>query len=176
MRFPVLDIRCTTEYLNRILPSFPPFLGMMRHSYISSRSLYQTLFPSTPPSAQPPNWTRSRIRRQHLLTLGIPLNLDEFLPRANGKALPALQITTRPMSAPPGPRPAPGGANASNASASNSRAGTPRAGTPVSATRSSAAAQLALGPKPKLDEARIAELMNLRPGSSRQILTLSLES
>lgn len=67
------------------------------------------------------------------------------------------------MSAPPGPRPAPGGANAANASASNSRAGTPRAGTPVS-TRPSAAAQLALGPKPKLDETMIAELMALRPG------------
>lgn len=83
--------------------------------------------------------------------------------------MPALQITTRPMSAPPGPRPEPGSSNgnanhAPASSTTNSRAGTPRSGTPVS-TRPSAAAQLALGPKPTLEEEKIADLLALKTGS-----------
>lgn len=65
-----------------------------------SRELYEMLVMSPPPTRLP-NWTRSRIRRQHLITLGIPINLDEVLPRIDGKPLPPLQINTRPMSAPP---------------------------------------------------------------------------
>ncbi|RDB22779.1 Uncharacterized protein C8E11.05c [Hypsizygus marmoreus] len=119
-----------------------------------SRDLYKMLIQSPPPT-KPPNWTRSRIRRQHLISLGIPVNLDEVLPRANGKPLPPLQISTRPMSAPPGVRStfpqsqAPG-------STSNSRAGTPqpsRQPTPPSH----------FGPKPELDHVKIQKLLELDP-------------
>ncbi|THV08344.1 hypothetical protein K435DRAFT_958926 [Dendrothele bispora CBS 962.96] len=114
-----------------------------------SRELYTMLF-RTPPATKPPNWTRSRIRRQHLISLGIPVNLDEVLPHANGKPLPPLQITTRPMSAPPGPRNSPRNSSAP-ASASQSRSSSPlkRSG------------HNQFGPKPQLDEARISQLLEL---------------
>lgn len=128
-----------------------------------SRALYQSLFHKSPPSTHPPNWIRSRIRRQHLISLGIPVNLDEVLPHAGSKPLPALHITTRPMSAPPVPR---NGVQPLNGSASSntSRAGTPVAGAPAPGNaRRGAVAQLGLGPKPQLDERRIGELLSLTP-------------
>lgn len=127
--------------------------------YVLSRILYQKLL-QPPPQMLPPDWTRSRIRRQHLISLGVPINLDEVLPRSSAKALPALQITTRPMSAPPAPR----SVSVATASASASRGGTPRSGTPQPGWRSSTA-QLALGPKPELNEMKTAELLALEPGT-----------
>ncbi|CAL1701177.1 unnamed protein product [Somion occarium] len=129
-----------------------------------SRRMYDYLCPSTPPEIQPVNWTRSRIRRQHLIALGIPVNLDEVLPPSGGK-LPPLQITTRPTSAPPGPSSASAVRNHAAATANNSRAGTPRSGTPQPGIRNSslAAAQMRLGPQPELDEAKIETLLNLKP-------------
>ncbi|KAJ6539555.1 hypothetical protein B0H19DRAFT_961538 [Mycena capillaripes] len=110
-----------------------------------SRTLY-TMLVQSPPPTKPPNWTRSRIRRQHLIALGIPVNLDEVLPpQANGKPMPPLQVTTRPMSAPPGPHnhPVPGGS-------------VPRSGTPQPGGRAEQ-----FGPKPEIDDAKIAELLAL---------------
>ncbi|KAJ7682582.1 hypothetical protein DFH06DRAFT_1161578, partial [Mycena polygramma] len=110
-----------------------------------SRTLYTMLVQSPPPS-KAPNWTRSRIRRQHLIALGIPVNLDEVLPpQANGKSMPALQVTTRPMSAPPAPHnhPGPGGS-------------VPRSGTPQPGGRAEQ-----FGPKPDIDNTKIAELLAL---------------
>ncbi|KAF9055018.1 hypothetical protein BDZ89DRAFT_938070 [Hymenopellis radicata] len=115
-----------------------------------SRDLYSVLVQSPPPT-KPPNWIRSRIRRQHLIALGIPVNLDEVLPQANGRPLPALHITTRPMSAPPGARNASHAGNAT-ASASNSRAGSPRGNN---------ASQSHFGPKPDLDDVKIQQLLAL---------------
>ncbi|KAJ7904737.1 hypothetical protein B0H14DRAFT_3079529 [Mycena olivaceomarginata] len=110
-----------------------------------SRELYTMLVQSAPPT-KPPNWTRSRIRRQHLIALGIPVNLDEVLPpQANGKPMPALQVTTRPMSAPPGPR------NHPSAGSTPVRSGTPQPG--------GRAEQF--GQKPAIDNAKIAELLAL---------------
>lgn len=113
----------------------------------------------------PPNWTRSRIRRQYLITLGVPVNLDEVLPYASNKPLPALHITPRPMSAPPVSR---NGSQPTNGHTPkhtplHSRAGTPVqvAGTPTS--QKGVASQLGLGPKPQLDEQRIGELLALTP-------------
>ncbi|KAJ3822508.1 hypothetical protein F5880DRAFT_1624185 [Lentinula raphanica] len=127
-----------------------------------SRELYKLLF-RAPPATKPPNWTRSRIRRQHLISLGIPVNLDEVLPpHANGKALPPLHITTRPMSAPPGPRNAPASAIIPS-SASHSRRGSPapsRTGSPRPAN-SARPGQSQFGPKPALDETKISELLEL---------------
>ncbi|KAJ7781028.1 hypothetical protein B0H16DRAFT_1358266 [Mycena metata] len=110
-----------------------------------SRELYTMLFQSPPPT-KPPNWTRSRIRRQHLIALGIPVNLDEVLPpQANGKSMPAIQVTTRPMSAPPGPRNHPVAGSP-----------TPRAGTPQPGGRAEQ-----FGPKPEIDNAKITQLLAL---------------
>ncbi|GBE80007.1 hypothetical protein BKA93DRAFT_824655 [Sparassis latifolia] len=141
-----------------------------------SRQLYTMLLPPTPPALQPVNWTRSRIRRRHLISLGIPVNLDEVLPRANGK-LPMLQITTRPMSAPPGPRTAP---SRPLPSASNSRAGTPHPSSPMTSVgpgyTASAAAQLRLGPKPDLDENKLSELLDLDTDSLKLLPVTKLET
>ncbi|KAI9507015.1 hypothetical protein F5148DRAFT_1276360 [Russula earlei] len=124
-----------------------------------SRALYQSLFPKSRPSAHPPNWTRSRIRRQHLIALG-------------SKALPALHITTRPISAPPVSR---NGSQVANGhtSSQNSRTGTPVPGTRTSPPRKGAAAQLGLGPKPQLEEQKIEELLAL---TSDQLSLLPLAS
>ncbi|TFK43689.1 hypothetical protein BDQ12DRAFT_731680 [Crucibulum laeve] len=118
----------------------------------TSRDFYKTLI-QTPPPTKPPNWTRSRIRRQHLIALGIPVNLDEVLPRAAGKPLPPLEIHTRPMSAPPGSRNPPHPGTAAPATTNNSRAGTPQPG------GQSVGAQF--GPKPELDYTRINKLLEL---------------
>ncbi len=92
------------------------------------------------------------------------MNLDEVLPHAGSKPLPALHITTRPMSAPPVPR---NGVQPLNGrtSSNTSRAGTPVAGAPApGSARRGAVSQLGLGPKPQLDERRIGELLSLTPG------------
>jgi len=124
-----------------------------------SRDLYNTLFHSHPP-IKPPNWTRSRIRQQHLISLGIPVNLDEVLPRANSKPLPPLQITARPMSA------GPGGRNDSQQNKTSAATNDSRSGTPAPKSRtgpSSTISQLGLGPKPELDNEKIKELLELDP-------------
>ncbi|KAG2060113.1 hypothetical protein BDR06DRAFT_948157 [Suillus hirtellus] len=124
-----------------------------------SRGLYTMLLDS-PPHMEPINWTRSRIRQQHLIALGLPVNLDEILPHASGKPLPPLHISTRPMSAPPGPRNGP--LQSTPSSRTTSRAGTPRMGTPQPSTRAGpTVSQLGIGPKPQLDDKRVEELLKL---------------
>ncbi|KAH8094812.1 hypothetical protein BXZ70DRAFT_1033091 [Cristinia sonorae] len=128
-----------------------------------SRQLYDNFFPPSPPIIKPVNWTRSRIRRQHLITLGIPINLDEVLPPTGGK-LPTLEITTRPMSAPPGgAKTAPVNRQPPAQTANNSRAGTPRPGTPqqLGKAASMPPTLVRLGPRPELDEAKINKLLDL---------------
>jgi hypothetical protein len=121
---------------------------------MDSQDLYNLLIQSPPPT-KPPNWTRSRIRRQHFISLGIPINLDEVLPHANGRPLPPLQITTRPMSAPPGSRQTP--INSRPPSTSNSRSGSPM---PSANTRAQIP-RAQFGPKPPLDEGKVIELIGL---------------
>jgi hypothetical protein len=50
---------------------------------------------------QPPNWTRSRIRRLFLVSLGVPVDLDEILPPSKQKRLilPNITINNTPTSA-----------------------------------------------------------------------------
>ena len=48
-------------------------------------SLWRQL--TAPPPLQPPDWKRSRIRRLFLVSLGIPVDLDEILPKMTHKKL-----------------------------------------------------------------------------------------
>lgn len=50
-----------------------------------SLSLWSQLV--APPPLQPPNWTKSRIRRLFLVSLGVPVDLDEILPASKQKKL-----------------------------------------------------------------------------------------
>lgn len=63
-----------------------------------SRSLWKQLI--TPPPLQPPNWTKSRIRRLFLVSLGVPVDLDEILPPSKQKKLVLpdinLELPSRP--------------------------------------------------------------------------------
>jgi len=129
---------------------------------IFSKEVFQAYIPASTPQIQPVNWIRSRTRRQHLISLGIPINLDEVLPRTLEK-IPALQISTRPSSAPPGPR------------QSRPRSGVgSRAGSPEKKSREAATNRLRLGPKPVLDNATISGLLNLSPGTYCRYVTLNV--
>lgn len=50
-----------------------------------SSSLWSQLV--APPPLQPPNWIKSRIRRLFLVSLGVPVDLDEILPASKQKKL-----------------------------------------------------------------------------------------
>ena len=50
-----------------------------------SQSLWAQLV--APPPLQPPDWVRSRIRRLFLVSLGVPVDLDEILPASKQKKL-----------------------------------------------------------------------------------------
>ncbi|KAL1648190.1 hypothetical protein SLS61_007062 [Didymella pomorum] len=101
-----------------------------------SHSLWTQLV--APPPLQPPDWVRSRIRRLFLVSLGVPVDLDEILPASKQKKLilPSINI---PGSS---PRPSSDGRNnaldrvkrenASNTSvdSSKSKSDRPRKGPP----------------------------------------------
>lgn len=57
-----------------------------------SASLWSQL--AAPPPLQPPDWIRSRIRRLFLVSLGVPVDLDEILPASKQKKLilPSLHL------------------------------------------------------------------------------------
>jgi len=129
---------------------------------IISKEVFRAYTPASTPQIQPVNWIRSRTRRQHLISLGIPINLDEVLPRTLER-IPALQISTRPSSAPPGPR----------QSRQGSRVGS-RAGSPERKSRGAATNGLRLGPKPALDSQTISGLLNLSPGTCRRYTMLNV--
>ncbi|KAI1261099.1 hypothetical protein F5Y18DRAFT_403432 [Xylariaceae sp. FL1019] len=59
-----------------------------------SASLWSQL--AAPPPLQPPDWIRSRIRRLFLVSLGVPVDLDEILPASKQKklVLPSLNRVT----------------------------------------------------------------------------------
>jgi len=61
-----------------------------------SASLWSQLV--APPPLQPPNWIRSRIRRLFLVSLGVPVDLDEILPASKQKKLilPSIHLTDSP--------------------------------------------------------------------------------
>ncbi|KAG8704466.1 hypothetical protein FRC09_003513 [Ceratobasidium sp. 395] len=156
----------------------------------ASRNLYGLLTQQPRGASRPPNWTRSRIRRQHLISLGIPINLDEVLPQSTLKPLPVLHIQTeaahqpRPLSAPPGPRPNPGEVQLNRVgggtgSARGSRTGTP-AGSPISSTGRrlppTASSALRLGPKPQVDTKKIEESLSMTSDNLSLLPLAQLES
>ena len=55
--------------------------------FLTDRSLSLWSQLVAPPPLQPPNWVRSRIRRLFLVSLGVPVDLDEILPASKQKKL-----------------------------------------------------------------------------------------
>ncbi|KAL4890824.1 hypothetical protein BDV59DRAFT_77936 [Aspergillus ambiguus] len=71
------------------VPSLPPIEPIPNSSAIfnteRSLSLWSQLV--APPPLQPQNWVKSRIRRLFLVSLGVPVDLDEILPASKQKKL-----------------------------------------------------------------------------------------
>ncbi|KAH0541741.1 hypothetical protein FGG08_003833 [Glutinoglossum americanum] len=55
--------------------------------FLNERSLSLWSQLVAPPPLQPPDWLRSRIRRLFLVSLGVPIDLDEILPASKQKKL-----------------------------------------------------------------------------------------
>lgn len=89
------DILATTEpYLNALFSTAaeaddititPPPKDNPIFLTPRSASLWSQLV--APPPLQPPDWIRSRIRRLFLVSLGVPVDLDEILPASKQKKL-----------------------------------------------------------------------------------------
>ena len=96
MHFDAMFPNTTTEKLSELppvepLPADSPIFPSER-----SRSLWKQLV--TPPPLQPPNWTKSRIRRLFLVSLGVPVDLDEILPPSKQKKLVLPDVNLEPSS------------------------------------------------------------------------------
>lgn len=109
--FPILDldgldsediIAATEPYLDALFPpdleDLPILPSPPKENPIffnpRSASLWSQL--AAPPPLQPPDWIRSRIRRLFLVSLGVPVDLDEILPASKQKklVLPSLHRVT----------------------------------------------------------------------------------
>jgi hypothetical protein len=83
----------TAPYIEALFPpdtidaSALPIPKQDNATFLSQRSasLWSQLV--APPPLQPPNWIRSRIRRLFLVSLGVPVDLDEILPASKQKKL-----------------------------------------------------------------------------------------
>ncbi len=71
--------------------------------FLTERSLSLWSQLVAPPPLQPPNWVRSRIRRLFLVSLGVPVDLDEILPASKQKKLILPSIHLRADSQSPRP-------------------------------------------------------------------------
>lgn len=100
--FPILDLdgldledilAATEPYLNALyspdILELPPLPSPPKDNPIffnpRSASLWSQL--AAPPPLQPPDWIRSPIRRLFLVSLGVPVDLDEILPASKQKKL-----------------------------------------------------------------------------------------
>ena len=95
------DVLAATEaYLSALfppetldVPQFPP-LSKSTSAFTTPRSasLWSQLV--APPPLAPPDWIRSRTRRLFLVSLGVPVDLDEILPASKQKklVLPSLNV------------------------------------------------------------------------------------
>lgn len=90
---PYLDALYPSDVLNIAPPSSPPSDNPIFFNPRSA-SLWSQL--AAPPPLQPPDWIRSRIRRLFLVSLGVPVDLDEILPASKQKklVLPSLHRVT----------------------------------------------------------------------------------
>lgn len=95
----ILD--ATKPYLLQLFPNAHDLSNLERENSFSDKSVFLTershaLWSQlvAPPPLQPPNWVRSRIRRLFLVSLGVPIDLDEILPASKQKklVLPSTQI------------------------------------------------------------------------------------
>lgn len=123
-----------------------------------SRDAYAQL--TTAPMLKPLDWTRSRVRRDHLISMGVPVNLDE-VDSHRLSALPPLRITTGLANAPP-PRaqsadPAKGKAREDVGGMGSA----PASAVPSSNFNSENERKYGLGPRPGLDVARAEDLCGL---------------
>jgi hypothetical protein len=75
--------------------SSPPAQSEPLDPILSDRSASLWAQLVAPPPLQPPNWIRSRIRRLFLVSLGVPVDLDEILPASKQKKLilPSIHLT-----------------------------------------------------------------------------------
>lgn len=92
-----------------------------------SSSLWSQLV--APPPLQPPNWIKSRIRRLFLVSLGVPVDLDEILPASKQKKLilPSMNLNVespRPSNQLPGL--IQGNASSTSVATTDSKTGEPR--------------------------------------------------
>ncbi|KAI8310298.1 hypothetical protein K4K61_000803 [Colletotrichum sp. SAR11_59] len=95
-------LQAVDPYLNTLFPpesldvSPPPPLTKENPIFLTPRSasLWSQLV--APPPLAPPDWIRSRIRRLFLVSLGVPVDLDEILPASKQKklVLPSLQVNS----------------------------------------------------------------------------------
>ncbi|GAA5860275.1 hypothetical protein JCM3774_000366 [Rhodotorula dairenensis] len=140
----------------------------------SSRSLWSEL--STLPPLRPVDWRRSRIRREHLISMGFPVSQEEETPlpsmTAQTSPNPAFSVPARPSSAPP---PA---SSSSAAALSSSQNGLGRPSTPLGTTAALSARgnhpngrlQRSLGPgglapaPPPFDHARADQVLAISEG------------
>ena len=106
-------IEATNPYLDELFPSTkesyppaPPPLSDQSSIFLTDRSLSLWSQLVAPPPLQPPNWVRSRIRRLFLVSLGVPVDLDEILPASKQKKLilPSIHLRHRSQSPPEGRR------------------------------------------------------------------------
>ncbi|KAF2427283.1 hypothetical protein EJ08DRAFT_721364 [Tothia fuscella] len=100
------DIQSACEpYLHSLFPSYPPISTTSSdlpspspRIFLSDRSLSLYTQLIAPPPLAPPNWLRSRIRRLFLVSLGVPVDLDEILPASKQKKLILPSIHLKPHS------------------------------------------------------------------------------
>ncbi|KAF2714025.1 hypothetical protein K504DRAFT_153531 [Pleomassaria siparia CBS 279.74] len=94
-------VHATQPYVEEIYPSLKniPSISTTNQEDVGSiflsersHSLWSQLV--APPPLQPPDWVRSRIRRLFLVSLGVPVDLDEILPASKQKKLilPSIHI------------------------------------------------------------------------------------
>ncbi|GFZ44555.1 hypothetical protein JCM24511_02279 [Saitozyma sp. JCM 24511] len=143
----------------------PRMVGGLRQIMVdeSSRDAYVQL--NTPPMLKPLDWTRSRVRREHLISMGVPVNLDE-VDSHRLSALPPLRITT--SMGPPPPRPRPVSADRAGRGSLDSK-GKPRevnngaASVPASAIPSTngGLSKYGLGERPAMDPTRAEDLCGI---------------
>ncbi|KAI9823363.1 MAG: hypothetical protein M1826_007774 [Phylliscum demangeonii] len=196
MDFPILDysafsgrdevIAATSKVVNGIFPSClgaGPLSGDTVPEgdsvFLTERSLSLWSQLVTAPPLQAPNWVRSRIRRLFLVSLGVPVDLDEILPasKQNKLVLPSLQRSTSANGAVPtsGADAPPGAATRQDQNHGDSRSST------LAAPSSLARRRPGSPPSPELDSANMrilcgttdAALVNFSTDElQRHVLTL----